>query len=149
MRYEAFFVGRGIHVSRDPDLDAVAGCLMEPGPDTPRDLLDGLFLIIQMSTPAATDCLLSEAQEQGFDLDEDLSQPEIALRIWMKDPRALMQRHAELTMLKVRSFEYFSAVEDDLTACTEENTIRGLERSLDIWFRARDPSAKSKEGYGK
>jgi hypothetical protein len=129
-----FWRSRGISLDAELDLIAIIEALMEPGPDTPSDLIDALFCIKEMSIPSALDVLLDEALRVGIKLDNEMTQAEIVLRLWMADQQSLWNKHAELTMLRVRSFEYFSALDDETAEAPSPGTLQSLERSLDIFF---------------
>ena len=111
---------------------------MDPGPDVPRALLDALFCISEMSQPSARASLLEEAERQGVVPGPEETQMETALRLWMADPEALLARHAELAMLRVRSFEYFSAVEEEAElSFSPDQSLQAMEKALDIWFESK------------
>jgi len=136
-RHTDFLGSRGIACLDELDPVDLARVLTEPGPDTPRDLSEALLCINEMSVPAAADALEEEAQRLGIDAGGDMTQVELALRVWMRDPDALMHRHTELAMLRVRSFEYFSAVQEDEPALPTPQTLGALEQALDIFFDRR------------
>jgi hypothetical protein len=135
--HRSFLAARGFSLETTPDLDALAGILMDPGPDCPRTLLDALFCIGEMSLPAAADALQNRAERSGVVLKDEETPLELALRVWMTDPEALLNAHAERAMLKVRSFQYFSSLEEDEPPLPTEGALSALERSLDIWFEAK------------
>lgn len=107
--HRSFLAARGFSLETTPNLDALAGILMDPGPECPRTLLDALFCIGEMSLPAAADALQDRAERSGVVLNDEETSLELALRVWMTDPEALLNAHAERAMLKVRSFQYFSS----------------------------------------
>ncbi len=135
--FSNYLASRGIGLGNEPDLEALAAIFMDPGADCPRTLLDALFCIGEMSLPAAADALQITAERARVALIDRETQMELALRVWMADSEALLAAHAERAMLKVRSFQYFSSVEDDEPPAPTDQTLASLERSLDIWFEAK------------
>ena len=136
-RFSAFLHDRGIQLEDELDLGQVARILMEPGPDTPRELIDALFAIKAMSVPSAMTALEEEATRLRIPITGEITQAEIALRLWMTDPEALLEKHAEHTMLRVRSFQYFSAVDEDEAQYPTDQTLQSMERALDIFFNSK------------
>ena len=136
-RFRDYFEHCGLGWGGAPDTDEISRILMNPGPETPRGLTEALFCIKEMAVPAAEDILMDEARQRGISPEEGLTRMELALRLWLEDPESLMGRHAELAMLRVRSFEYFSSIEDDEPNEPTERTLRSLEHALDIFFQER------------
>jgi hypothetical protein len=136
-RYAGFLSDRGIQLLDDLDMAQLSRVLLNPGPDTPRNLIDALFVIKEMSVLSARASLADEAQRLGISVNGDTSQPEIALRVWMADPEALQEKHTELAMLRVRSFEYYSAVDEEEASFPTDQTLESMERALGIYFDAK------------
>lgn len=111
--HAAFFAARGVALDPAPDPAALVGVFMEPGPDTPPGLVEALHCIKELSAPATADALIAEAARLGLTLPPAATQPEIAMRLWLADPAAVITLHAKHSMLRVRSFEYYSSVGDD------------------------------------
>lgn len=132
--FSEYLKKRGILLNDDLDIAALSQVLMEPGPDTPRGLIDALFCIKEMSIPSAEHALLDEAEDLGIQTNGEITLAEVALGIWIRDRDALLRRHAELAMLKVRSFEYFSSAEEEDATLPDDQNLQSLERSLDIFF---------------
>jgi hypothetical protein len=136
-RFEDFLLNRGVQLDDDLDLSLIGRILMEPGPDTPRELIDALFAIKAMSVPSALAAVDEEARRLGIPVAGEITQAEIALRLWMTDPEALLEKHAELTMLRVRSFQYFSAMDEEEVTYPTDQTLQSMERALDIFFNSK------------
>lgn len=136
-QFSDFLLNRGVQLDDDLDLSLIARILMEPGPDTPRELIDALFAIKTMSVPRALSALEEEANRLGIPITGEITQQEIALRVWMTDPEALLEKHAELAMLRVRSFQYFSAMDEEEPAYPTDQTLQSMERALDIFFGSK------------
>lgn len=79
----------------DPDSEAPAPCeqlaavFLDPTPDMPPALVDSLFLIHEMATPAGLDVLREGAQRNGLGLelaDDQLTPADAAVKMWLADP---------------------------------------------------------------
>lgn len=141
--FREFFRARGCALPRaepavEIDYPALINVFMSPDASTPRDLLDGLFLVDEMSTPEGMDVLLETAAAENLHLDrgsED-TPADIAVQVWLLDRDILERKHAEQFLFKPKSFEYYQAKCDEppLFALPTVATRRSLERELDHWF---------------
>ena len=69
--YRSYFDGRGLslpspNASNGLDYDRLVDVLMSPDTDTPKDLVDDLFFVHEMSTEECMDLLLEEAETNGL-----------------------------------------------------------------------------------
>ena len=80
----------------------------------PKDLVDGLFFLDEMSTQEGMDSLLTEVERQGLTLDEDVDQSpgDIAVQVWFLDRDILERKHAEQYLIKPRTYEYYQSTVD-------------------------------------
>ena len=140
--HAAFFAARGVPLDPAPDADALAAVFMEPGPDTPPGLVEALHCIKELSAPATADALIAEAARLGLTLPPAATLPEIAMRLWLADPAAVITLHAKHSMLRVRSFEYYSSVGDDPEPPRPAaDTLAALARDLDHWLTQKGRGA--------
>ncbi|MCC5805687.1 MAG: hypothetical protein JJU00_05090, partial [Opitutales bacterium] len=143
--HAAFFTARGVALDPAPDPAALAAVFMEPGPDTPPDLINALFCVKELSVPATADALIAEAARLRLTLPPAATQPEIAMRLWLADPAAVITLHAKHSMLRVRSFEYFSSVGDDNEPPEPSaGILSALARDLDHWLTQKGRGAGSR-----
>ncbi|GIW56162.1 MAG: hypothetical protein KatS3mg082_2566 [Nitrospiraceae bacterium] len=120
------------------DHQALVDVFMSPDGNTPKDLLDALFLVDEMSTPEGMDALLDAAQaaELALDPGSDHSPSDIAVQVWLLDRDILERKHAEQFLYRAKSFEYFQsdAEEPPPFNMPSLEAHRNLERELDDWF---------------
>jgi hypothetical protein len=141
--HRTFFETRGLVLPRAPSVgpinyEALVDLFMAPEAGLPSDLLDALFLVDEMATPHGMDALLNTpglALEEG---DED-SPADIAVQAWLLDRNLLESKHAELFLVRPRSFECYQTGRTSVPPFTlPDATVCGnLERDLDDWFEAK------------
>ncbi len=146
-----YFASRGLSLSppngsNGLDYERLVEVLMSPDTDTPKDLVDGLFFVHEMSTDEGMDMLLAEAQRNGISLDgdPDPTAADVAVQVFLQDRELLERKHAERYLTRPRSFEYFQAETLPLTAFQQPSMqiLAVLARDLDDWFE------KKKRGRG-
>src|SRR5690242_19896212 len=100
---EGYLVRRGIVLPADHralvrdafnpgfDYDRLIQVFMEPTPDMPPELVEGLHLVYEMGRPANMNKMYDEAQKYGWDLGlgEMATPQDVALKLLLLDPRAL------------------------------------------------------------
>jgi hypothetical protein len=124
------------------DYDALVRVFMEPTPDIPAELVDGLHLVHEMGRPKYVEDMLLEAQKNGFGLDlgPDATPTDVALGMWLRDPRGLEALHSKLEATRPRAFEYFltdASPVPRFNGPTLEQQ-RELERQLGAFYEAWD-----------
>ena len=72
--HRAYFASRGLRLpppsaANGPDYERLVSVLMDPVLDTPKELLDALFFVHEMSTDECMDVLLEEAESHGLSLN--------------------------------------------------------------------------------
>jgi hypothetical protein len=128
----------------DPDrihYEATAVAILQPHPDTPAELVDALWHIHEMATPAAMEALLDEARRTGIELDpqQHYSPADIATQFWLISPEALRRKHAEQAVVRRKSFESFSSRRRALPEGRGPSTecLAALEAQVAGWFQER------------
>lgn len=150
-RFAEFLRGRGVpDLPEDDDAEydytELGNALMNPAEDTPKGLIDALFLIGAMSDKEGRDAILEFTAEKNIDLDlpDDPTAAETALALWLHDAKALEGLHAEQFATRDRKFIFFRARPGRRPAfkvpTASEN--RALCKDLDKWF------VKKKRGAG-
>ena len=128
------------------DYEQLVHILMNPGHDTPKGLIDALYLVHEMATPECMDVLLQEAEGNSITLDDnpDPTPADVAVQVYLQDKDLLERKHAEQQLTRPRSFEYFQTDVHPIPAFKPPSpkTMAALEKDLDDWFE------KKKRGRG-
>lgn len=133
---------RYAEVAENIDYEGIARVLMSPDEKTPRDLVDDLFFIDEMSTPEAMDELREEiaklppARRQKLEVGPDPTPADVAVMIRLHAPDILEHKHAEGMLTSRRSFQYFRPAEGNSNAfqMPTDEQLRKLEAALDDAF---------------
>jgi hypothetical protein len=136
--YENYLSGRGIKLTeRDFNYKKLAVILIDTDEDTPVDLINTFYFIHEMSDEDGLDDLLQAAEARGLSVssDDDSSPADIAVQVWLQDSKLLERKHAERSLCRPRTFEYFQAVNpvSDNFQIPDE-ALTSLEKNLDDWF---------------
>lgn len=120
------------------DYGLLSSILMNPDEATPTDLVDALYFVHEMSTTEEMDRLLEAAKTAGLALDDtpESSPADIAVQVWLQDRGLLERKHAEVMVLRPKSFEYFAGrarVPQDMPAPTQKQ-LEAIQADLDAWF---------------
>ena len=149
--YRSYVDGRGLplpspNASNGLDHEQLVEVLMSPDADTPKDLVDALFFVNEMSTDENMDLLLEEAETKGLSLDgkPDPTAADVAVQVFLQDRQLLERKHAEQYLTRPRVFEYFQTQARPVPAFKQPSwvTLVALEHDLDNWFE------KKKRGRG-
>lgn len=144
--YSGFFAERGCELpargaGEEIEFQQLVDIFMSPNESTPRELLDSLFLVDEMSTPEGMDLLLDEATRAGLELElgDDNSPADVAVQVWLFDSDILERKHAEQFLFKPKSFEYFKTERTDIPpfALPSATKRRAMETALDDWFEKK------------
>ena len=123
------------NASNGMDHERLVEVLMSPDTDTPRDLVDALFFVNEMSTDECMDILLEEAENNGISLDgkPDPTAADVAVQVFLQDRRLLERKHAEQYLTRPRSFTYFQTEARRVPAFRQpsQETLTALEHDLD------------------
>lgn len=123
------------------DYEAIAAVVLQPRADTPPELIDALWHVHEMSTPAAMESLLDDAAAAGIQLEHDhnFSPADVAVQVWLADPDLLRRRHAESAVLRRKSFESFAASPDagEDFRLPDKAGVASLEAQAAAWFVER------------
>ncbi len=146
-----YFASRGLSLtspngSNGLDYERLVEVLMSPDTDTPKDLVDDLFFVHEMSTDEGMDLLLEVAQRNGISLDgnPDPTAADVAVLVFLQDRRLVERKYAERYLTRPRSFEYFQTEALPVPAFNQPSaqTLTALGHDLDGWFE------KKKRGRG-
>lgn len=95
------------------DYEGIARVLMTPDETTPRELVDDLFFVDEMSAHENMDALREEssklppAQRKKLELGPDPTPADVAVMVRLHAPDILEKKHAESLLVSKRSFRYF------------------------------------------
>lgn len=143
--HRSFFTGRGCPLpapgdAAELDHQALVDIFSTPDAGTPKELLDALFLIDEMSTTLGMDSLLEAASAAGIDLQlnpgDNHSPADVAVQVWLLDQDILERKHAEQFLHRPKSFEYFQShhATPPVFTMPAPGRRQQLERELDDWF---------------
>ncbi len=148
--YEIYLNSRGFTFELDEDghinFDRLSEILMNPTENMDVSLVDALFLIQEMANEDQYQELCDLAEQNDIQMPEDgeCSPADLALALWIKDPELLKRPHAEVMVLKPKSFLYFQSEKDAPKNFTvpKAEILRAMEQEMDRWF------TKNKKGTG-
>lgn len=143
--YRSFLAERGYELppaeaEEEIEYQRLIDIFMSPSEVTPRELLDALFLVDEMSTHEGMDALIEAAGREGITLDDggENSPADIAIQVWLHDRNILERKHAEWCVVKPKLFEYYQANREEPPVCVLRPGGRlPLERELDDWFEKK------------
>jgi len=141
--HRLFFEMKGfsISVSEGTEIDylAIAGILAEPDEDMPGDLVEALHLISELGTDESYDDLLQIAAGADIQVSEDATAPDVAARIWLKDPQLLQRKDRETLFDRRKTFDSFEAADQNLTINVDQlpSDLGPLEASLSAHFQQK------------
>ncbi len=123
------------------DYQELVRIFMTPDANSPRELLDALFLIDEMSTPEAMDSLIGALIKGGHKLDDasDQSPADVAVQVWLLESDILERKHAEQFLYRPKSFEYYQTDREKISPFVAPSPTKRLaiEKSLDDWFETK------------
>jgi len=143
--FTEFLFGRGFDLpkleeAKTLDYEQLAAVLVDPREDTPKALIDALYVIHEMATKEGMDALLEAARDKRLELDitDNPTPADVAVLIFLADQDLLERKHAEQYLTRPRSFEYFQseATLPDPKRATDRR-LKQLEQDLDNTFETR------------
>ncbi|MCZ2328924.1 hypothetical protein [Bartonella sp. F02] len=138
--YENYLTERGFNfnLNADNELDYETLCeiLLNPTENMDLDLVDALFFIQEMSDSKHFEELSEQAIANNLNIPENSTTADLALALWLHNPEILKRLHAEVIILKPKSFIYFQSDQksSDIFPLPKDEVIRTLEKSMDAWF---------------
>ncbi|NOT00445.1 MAG: hypothetical protein HOP29_07435 [Phycisphaerales bacterium] len=144
--FENFLTNRGLSLPAEPsaesiDYDTLIGILMDPGTDTPREMVDALYYVHEMSTDEGMDALIDAAAAASLELavHPDQSPADLALQVWALSPDLVQEKHAEQFVSSRRSFDYYQskALRRPKFESPSRDVLDSLECDLNDWFEKK------------
>jgi hypothetical protein len=120
---------------------ALVRLVLTPDKEMPQELLEALYHIDELATPAGVEALDSAAQVQGIATHQylDVTPAEIVLQFWLAHRPLVEHVHAELAVSRLRTFEYFQPESEQAPKLVGalEPKIRLMEAELNDTFQAK------------
>ena len=136
--FRDFFAERKVYLPAPGDLQLIpykglVDVLMSPASDMPTDLLDALYFIHELSTDEAMDTFLEDDEIREL-AGETPTPSDVAVLVWLRDRKELEKKHAEVSLRRPRSFDYFLAKTNGGLGQIDSDRIKALEARLARWF---------------
>jgi hypothetical protein len=95
--------------NRGFDYERLVRVFVEPTPDMPPELVEGLHMIHEMGTAKRYDKMLAELDKNGLRSEpgKRMTPLDAALLLYLRDPVGLQNLHATLEVTRRRKYEYF------------------------------------------
>jgi hypothetical protein len=120
------------------DYERLAGIFMEPDAAMPRELMHSASLIHEMSTEAGMNDLLDGIGHLGLKLDvgDDPDPVDVAVQIWIKNPKVLEEMHQMHQLDRPRGFVHFVTDQSPVPVIEKltDAQTKDLEAELASWF---------------
>ena len=138
-----YLAARGLPLpqfSSDPfPFEALSRILMTPTDSAPKDMVDALYYIDELSDLEFED-VKTIASKVGLVLDpqQKLTTADLVTRIWLTAPGQLKESHAENKAFRQKRFMYHAgrAAEPTLFPAVSDAQRAQIETMLDDWFEA-------------
>ena len=141
--YREYLLSRGVRLPAAAplgrfDYEGLCQVLLHPDNHTPREMIEALFFINEMSKPEGFDALQDALVDAGLEVEigEEVTSADLAVQVWLKAPALLERLHAEQLLFHPRSFEYFRTSHSPIPPfrVPDAVAIQALENALDDWF---------------
>lgn len=120
--------------------DTLIGILADPDTGMPKELVDGLYFVHEMSTPEIMEELLEEAGvlvtcEPGV----DPTPADVAIQVWLKDRDLLERKHSEQFLIRPKSFVYYQGAKGEPREAPvlSDFARADMEGEMDEWFERK------------
>jgi hypothetical protein len=143
-RHSTYLTGRGfslmVDASGELDLEKLAAILLQPTEDVDTELVEALFILHEQSGDDRFEELCRLAEETGVSVGPESSPADIALAIWLKDPMCLRRSHAQILVLKPRSYNYYQsdAASPAEFGVPSEAKLSTISEKMDVWFASKN-----------
>lgn len=142
--HREFFASKGVSLEKrkEPfDYEGLLSILVDDRSGTPTDLLDAIEMIAEMSSPAAMDLLLEEAEARGIDIAgiPDPTPADVAAQVFVLAPDLFHREYAHVGRAATRRFVYFEVADTKPVepATPSPALLEQFEIALDLEFLER------------
>lgn len=142
--HQEYLAGRGVQIpatdGAEVDYEALVEVLVQPDGAMPRELMDSLYYIHEMTKPEAMLELLEAAPDGLFDFPEGVepTPADVAVQAWLKNRDLLERKHSEQFLVRPKSFAFYQGklgTAEATPQITDEMRLQ-LQDALDNWFDA-------------
>lgn len=140
---KAFLEDRGLLLPHEGDstldYEKLSSILAQPDEFMDSHVVEGLHVIGNLGTDGNSDQLLDIARRNFIEVDMETTAADLAARIWIEAPQALVLKEREAGSHRRRKFESFRARDPEATVPPEQLPIQfeALETDLEGWFMAK------------
>jgi hypothetical protein len=128
----------------DDYFKSLAALAMKPDA-LPDNLIEALFAMEEMANDQGQERLEAAAAQAGLALmksDKKASHGDVAVQVYLAKPELLAEKHNEMRLLRLSSFEYFGSKEpvdrSETFVPPEEKIMALLVKDLDEWFQTHN-----------
>ncbi len=124
----------------DQYFKSLAALAMKPD-GLPDNLIEALFAVEEMANDEGNERLQTAAKQAGLGLefDEKSSNGDVVMQVYLAKPELLAEKHNEMRLLRLSSFEYFGSKEpvdrSETFVPPDEKIMALLVKDLDDWFK--------------
>jgi hypothetical protein len=133
--------GFSLPLEEDDDIDhlALAAVLAQPDEHMPSELVEALHVIGNFSGDEHFDDLLDLAHREEIEVGGNATAPDLATRLYLRDPQVLERKEREQLFEKRKTFESYRAANPETALAIDDlpSNLVPLERDLDEYFQAR------------
>jgi hypothetical protein len=146
--FDDYMKERGVDLSSQPfDYPKLSEVLLSPGTDTPPELAESLYYVDELSTQQGFDQILEEIENTPLaaKVGQCPTYADLAVEVWLENPRIIERLHASQLLSKPRSFTYAittGEIRDFIDL--DRSGLELLHWDLNEWFakKKRGKSAK-------
>ncbi|MES9904003.1 MAG: hypothetical protein ABW168_15180 [Sedimenticola sp.] len=135
--YERYLIDRGFsfdfNEDNELDLEKLCEILVNPTESMNIEFVEALFFIQEMSDNEHYEELSSQAEDNNIDIGDESSTADLSLALWLHDLELLKRPHAEVMLMKPKSFMYFQSDKKspDKFDIPKPEIVRSLEKDMD------------------
>ena len=140
--YRDYFEARGCPLppipGEEPDYRKISLVLLSSDEETPPELIEALYVIGDLGIEERVDDLLEIAfRNQTETGDAGITPIDLALRLWLKVPKALERLVRDELFQKKLKFEHFPAqsIESAVPVRDLPGDVSAIETDLDSWYQ--------------
>lgn len=137
--FKDYLVSRGLQIppATEIDYETLVEILMNPDAAMPRELMDCLYYVHEISTPGIMIELLDEmpAGLLTFPPGGDPAPADVAAQVWLKDRTLLERKHSEQYLVRPKSFTSYRGAKGSVDAppLITSAAISCIQEEIDEW----------------